>query len=217
MAFEQTTFRRYGRFYRNVGKYASRQEVLISVYLILSLFTISFFAAVFIRPTAITIARIWREIQDKKTIHAQLDKKITDLEEAQSLYASLDNDLPAVARALPENEDYLSLAQKLEYLAFVNEVKFVSSNFGAVEIYASEEPQTPPSSLGIHALNLSFQGSNQSILSFIEDIERLDRLVTIHSLTLIPAQDVSSAGGFNLSLAINSNVYSFPEGLDLGD
>src|SRR3989344_3411061 len=89
----EENFRRYGRYYRTARKYAQRPEVLISTSFILALFTISFFAIVAIRPTAITIAKLWREIQEKKTKQATLAQKIAKLEEAQPTYSALEEDL----------------------------------------------------------------------------------------------------------------------------
>lgn len=217
MASEQTSFRRYGRFYRNVSKYARQENVLVSAYFILSLFTISFFAAVFIRPTAITIAKIWREIQDKKQVNAQLDTKISALEEAQSLYISMEGDLTVIDNAIPKNSNYAKLAQELEYLASINEVDYLSQKFGAVTIYPKEVVGGGTvGSIGLHQLSLSFQGSFPRLLALISDLENFDRYLSIQSLNLTPLGTVSSSEDFQLSINIESTVYSFPDGLDLG-
>lgn len=216
MASEQTSFRRYGRFYRNVSKYAGQEKVLVSAYLILSLFTISFFAAVFIRPTAITIAKIWREIQDKKQVNIKLDTKISALEEAQSIYTSIESDLTVVDKAMPKNSDYLRLAQELEYLASINEVDYIFSDFGSVTVYPKEAVDETASSIGEHLLSLSFQGSLPKLQALILDLENFDRFLSVQSLTLTPLGGVNNSGDFELSVTIESTVYSFPEGLDLG-
>src|SRR4030067_2895956 len=139
MAFEQISFRRYGRFYRNAQKYASRQEVLISTYLILSLFTVSFFAAVFIRPTAVRIASLWREIQDKRDVYYKLEGKIRDLEKAQELVGAIENDSNYINRALPSNPEFSRFLKQIDYLVNLHGLEMTSAKYPPLEIYSESE------------------------------------------------------------------------------
>lgn len=212
MAFDQRYLRRYGHFYKNARRYASRKEVMISTYLIVSLFTISFFALVFIRPTAITIARLWREIQDKKAVHAQLEKKIQNLEKAQSLYTSIENDLILLERALPADHDYSRFLKEIEYLAFSHGIEIESAQYTGIVLYDSEAKEAK-SDLTEYSYNLTLRGSFLQIRPFVADLEKLDRLVTVRSIVINPTDQREDRNQYTLSLSIESLTYSFPENL----
>jgi Tfp pilus assembly protein PilO len=215
MAFDQKYLRRYGYFYKNARRYASRREVMISTYLIISLFTVSFFAVVFIRPTAITIAKLWREIQDKKIVHSQLEKKIRDLEKAQSIYSSIEGDLVFLDRALPSTPNYSRFVKEVEYLAFLHGLLLNSAHYDGIELYSSETALDSESILGEYSFTLGLEGSYSQLQPFISDLEKLDRLVTLKSLGFTPLKSPEGSERFVVSLSLDSLTYSFPEGVDL--
>ncbi len=214
MAFEQSSIRRYGRFYRNARKYASRREVLISTYLILSLFTVSFFAAVFIRPTAVKIARLWREIQDKRTVQTQLEKKIRDLEKAQTLYTSIEDELYLLERALPTEPHFNRFVQKIEYLSSIHEVRLHSGHYSSVELYRQEPATASSSELVAYPFDITLQGSFSGLKEFAQDLQSLDRMISLTSISMSPVASQEQEGIYELSATIESLMYAFPEGLE---
>lgn len=213
MAFEQS-MRKYGRFYRDARKYASRKEVIISSYLILSLFTIAFFAAVFIKPTAVTIAALWKEIQDKKDIYLRLQKKIGELEKAQQLYLQVEDDLDALDKALPKTVDFSKLVQQIEYLADINEVQLANAHYGAMEVYASEAAVPTTSELLEYPLTLNASGAFANLKAFLGDLENFERIVTLQRVKMNPRQDEEESDTTSITLSLESKTYSFPEGTD---
>lgn len=215
MAFDQKYLRRSGYFYKNARRYASRKEVMISTYLIVSLFTVSFFAVVFIRPTAVTIAKLWREIQDKKVVYTQLEKKIRNLEEAQAIFTTIEKDLVYLDRALPASHDYSRFLREIEYLGFSHGLEITSARYDGVELYSSNEASKEAKKIDEYSYTLSVKGSFSQIYSFIADFERLDRLVSLQSITIQPFSIREDINQYILSLSLDSLTYSFPEGLDL--
>lgn len=215
MAFTQTSSKRYGRFYRSARKYAARREVLISAYLILSLFTISFFALVFIRPTAVTIAKLWREIQDKKTVQVQLEKKIRDLAQAQNLYISIEDDLVYLKRALPEKPDFSRFVKEIEYLASSHGLQFATASYGDMELYSSDLATPSATQLSKYSFILTIHGLYSQLRSFLADLEKLDRIVTLHSVAISPSKRKEEIEIFELTLTFDSSMYSYSEGYSL--
>jgi Tfp pilus assembly protein PilO len=211
MEYSKLSTRPYGRLYRKARKYASNREVLISTYLILSLFTVSFFAAVFIRPTAITIASLWREIQDKKTVHSQLEKKISDLEKAQSLYTSIKDDLIYLDRALPEEAELSRFLKKVEYLASTHGLNYSSGSFPGLEFYTSELATPSAAKLDEYPFSISLKGSFSQFRAFLADLENLDRMAIVHLINISPVKDKKGEEVYTLVLFLSSSVYSFPE------
>jgi Tfp pilus assembly protein PilO len=214
MAFEQST-RRYGRFYRDARKYASKKEVLISSYLILSLFTVSFFAAVFIKPTAVTIAKLWKEIQDKKDVYSRLQKKIGELEQAQKLYTEVEDNLDLLNNAIPKTVSFSKLVQQIEYLADLHEVQLSNARYGAMEIYTAETATPAASELLEYPINLNATGSFTNIKYFLKDLERFERIMTVQLVRMSPIQDREGLGKARLAIFLDGKTYSFSEGLDI--
>lgn len=207
----QTTFRRYGRFYQSTRKYMQRREVLVSTNVILTLFTISFFAAFAIRPTALTISRLWREIRDKRTVQMQLTRKIADLGVAQSALADLGEDLSLLTAAVPATDEFSRLVRLVEYLASQQGLLLTASRFQDVTIYQSAEEATAGAAeVRSHPFSLSLTGSFRGMRSFIVDLERLDRFIAIRSLTLRPSREAGQEGTLGLQLTVELVAYSFP-------
>lgn len=215
MAFEQISFRRYGRFYRNARKYASRREVLISTYLILSLFTVAFFAAVFIRPTAIKIARLWREIEDKRDVYGKLESKIGDLEEAQELLVSIEDDLVYISMALPSDSELIGFLKKIDYLVYSHGLETASAQYPAFDLALEQEATSSASKLVSYPFNLELEGSFTQIQSFLEELENLDRIVGISVIDISPVEKKLAENRVQLKINIDANTYSYPEGKDI--
>lgn len=208
----KTTFRRYGRFYRNVRKHMQRKEVLVSSNIILTFFTISFFAVFAIRPTALTISSLWREIKDKRSVQKQLEEKISNLEEAQTALASMEEDLELLDNALPSSVEFPRLVKTLEYLASTHNLLISSSNFSNIELYISvAQASESASEIETHSFSLGLTGSFSDIRSFVEDLEQLGRLISIKSISVGPLREQIRVDALDLGTSIDSDTYSFPE------
>jgi Tfp pilus assembly protein PilO len=161
----QMTFRRYGRFYKNVRQQMKRKEVLVSTNIILTFFTISFFAIFAIRPTALTISKLWREIKDKKSVQTQLDQKISDLAEAQQALDSMEEDLILLTNAIPPTMEFSRFVQTIEYLVLTKNLIMSSNRFNNIELYVSaEEASASAAQIVTHPFSLSLKGSFSSIV-----------------------------------------------------
>lgn len=214
----QAQFRHYGRYYQSARKYAQRPEVLVSSSLILSLFTISFFAVVAIRPTAVTISKLWREIQDKKSVQEKLEKKIEDLAKAQAFLTASEEDLALLDLALPDNPEFSRLIRKIEYLAAKHGLLMPTNRFSGIELSNTTEATGPPTStpgFATHSFSLTLQGTFSQIRSFIEDVERLDRLISIAKLSIRPNKKQEKENIFELTMFVDADAFSFPEGENL--
>lgn len=212
----QLTYRRYGRFYKNVRTQMQRKEVLVSTNIILTLLTISFFAVFAIRPTALTISKLWREIKDKKTVETQLEMKISDLAETQSALALLKEDLVLLDNAIPPNMDFSRFARTIEYLASTHGLLITSNSYSNIELWLSaERASASATEIKTHSFLLKLRGSFSDIRSFIAELEQLNRLISITSVSIQPAKNQERRGLFDLNIGIDSNIYSFPEGVNL--
>lgn len=209
----KTTFRRYGRFYQSSRKYMQRKEVLVSTNVILTLFTISFFAAFAIRPTALTISRLWREIKDKQQVRQQLEEKIANLEEAQSVLSQVEEDLFLLDAAIPSSFEFSRFVRIIEYLIATHRLQLNSNLYQNIELYVSEkEASATAVAAQTHPLSIKMKGAFTDIRSFVTDLERLDRIISINSITITPSRKQQREGLFDLEVGIEAQTYSFPKG-----
>lgn len=211
MAFDyKTQFHKYGRFYRGARKYTQKPEVLVSINLVLTLFAVAFFAIVAIRPTTITIAKLWKEIQDKKDTQVKLEKKIEELQKAQLAYAKIEDDLHLLKLALPGDVDFSRLALEIEYLASKHGLFMSSNRFDPVDVYVSQDSELP-AGLQQHTFSLVVNGSYSQFRSFVDELENIDRLVTIHTATVNQTLDRRNLLKYPLGMSLDSSVYSFSD------
>jgi Tfp pilus assembly protein PilO len=209
----QTTFRRYGRFYQSSRRYMQRKEVLVSTNVILTLFTVSFFAAFAIRPTALTITRLWREITDKREVRTQLEEKISSLEKAQASLIDVEDDLTLLNSALPPTPDFSRFLRIVEYLASTHSLLLNSSRFQDIELYVSEQAASAAAAEVVtHSFSLSLRGSFSNIRAFLADLQHLDRTISLRTVSIRGSKKQEGADVFDLDFSVDADAFSYPEG-----
>ncbi|OGV91591.1 hypothetical protein A2783_04160 [Microgenomates group bacterium RIFCSPHIGHO2_01_FULL_45_11] len=88
--------------------------VKVSTALLLTIFTIIFFAIFAIRPTLTTIAQLLRKIEDQGTIKSKLDQKVAALATAHAEYLTIEPQLPLIDTAIPQEAELGLLARQIE-------------------------------------------------------------------------------------------------------
>jgi len=149
----------------------------------LTVFTISFFLLVAIRPTIVTVAKLSREIKEKREAEKQLDKKIDSLVTAQKIYAQNSNKISLLEEAFPQNNNFPTLAYFLEKSAQENQVQISTLSFEKVILSQSDSTKktknnNPYLEIGF---SVSAQGEYNNLKSFISSLENSRRLITIES------------------------------------
>ncbi len=199
--------------------------------IVLSLFTIAFFGAFAIRPTLKTIATLRRQIGDKTLVNHRLEEKINNLILAQEEYQRVEADLPTLYSLLPEKAEFPTLLRKLEVLTIENGATISGIQFDPIVLYGEAPPPpgqppaaTPakttsrnaeetntPAPIPIENLStplffsLVMTGPYENLLASLNQLTKLDRLITIQSVDL--------SGNTSLTVSIQSRAYYYP--LDL--
>ena len=76
----RSNYLRYRSFFLNIyNVYKRRPDLKMFMEILLSLGTISFFAAFALRPTALTIVDLLEQIDEKETTIEKMDQKIQNL------------------------------------------------------------------------------------------------------------------------------------------
>ena len=206
----RNSYLRYKTYFLNISsQYSKREDVRAYLELLLSLATVSIFAIFAIRPTLITIAQLFKEIEAKKATVAQLDQKINDLSSAQKIYDEEKNNIALLEIAVPKNPNPDSLVLQMEGAIGQNNVEVLAINVGGATLLGTPKEaattKTAPlpegaSSLG---LSLSFSSDYPALASLISDLERLRRPVKIDNLNISSSV---TAEGQELILVVNGRT-----------
>ena len=153
--------------------------VRISTTLILTLVIISFFGFFAIKPTLVTIIKLNKELKEKQEVNKVLGRKIDILSKAQASYAQVIDDLNLVERALPQKAGFNQFASRINFLAFSNNLVLLSVSFGQFDLVAP----SPQPGVNTLSLSLSVAGSFTDIKNFLQELENIDRVVQIDSVS----------------------------------
>jgi Tfp pilus assembly protein PilO len=132
-----------------------------------------------IRPTLVTIAKLNREIKDKKEANQKLQTKINAIVAAQAQYSKNLDNLPLLEEALPEKSQFPRLAFFVEENATASGVELKSLSFekiGAVE----QAPQSSSTSNSLY-FSLNVSGNYSNLKDFLNRLESSRRIIEINS------------------------------------
>ena len=177
---------RYKTYFLDVmSKYNERGDVKTYLEILLSLVTISFFSVFALRPTLLTIAELIREIQTEKEILTNVNVKITNLSQAQSLYDSQRAQIALLELGIPKRAAPDVFARQIEGLSQKHLVAIIGITTGEAlvlgeqsEIDSPEGENKNPLPGDANALTFSVKGrveisEFQNITSFLADFEKL--------------------------------------------
>jgi Tfp pilus assembly protein PilO len=156
-----------------------RKRIVSFCYIALTLFTISFFGIFAIAPTLSTISNLNKQYEDNKLVLNALNNKLTALQSLDSQYRNMQDDLTVIYDAIPKSTKIPKLARQIENIAAANNVTVTKLNFGTVEIY----PVAKHDPLYSFNFNVTTQGSQNDINSFIASIINFNRIIGIDRVT----------------------------------
>lgn len=172
---------RYKDFFLNiVAVYKKRPDLKVFLELVLSISTVTIFIVFALKPTAVTIIGLVKEIDEKEKIIAGLDQKILDLGTASRLYVENQEKLAILDLAVPEEPNPESIAQQVQGLAQKNSVEVLGLSIGQVTLIGKDsapkkDKDVTPLPENSHAIpiSISIKGSYPSLNAFIHDFENL--------------------------------------------
>ena len=199
--------------YQNIRQQIARRLKIIyqkpltkeTLNLILSLSLSLFFILFALRPTILIIVKLWKEIEIKQEIVKKLDKKITNLNQAQISLEKAKNLTPVVNKVLPPSADFPRFERELVYLALENNLQIASINFDQFYLIG-KTPETDPKKQISISFNSKLTGSFENIKNFLADLENLDRIVILEK-TIINTQSEKETNLLNLVISGEISYY----------
>lgn len=203
---------RYKSYFLNlIGRYKERSDVKAYLEIMLSLITISVFSIFALRPTLLTIGELIKEIESRKDTLSQMNNKITNLSQAQSLYDKQRTKIALLKTAIPKKADPISLARQIEGLSLKN--KAVVLGISTEKAYLgglndkrdqalADETNTSSNEL-VFSVQITAPLEQYSSLSgFLSDLENVRRIVKVDKL-VINVNEINEKENIQKSLIFN--------------
>lgn len=205
------SYLRYRTFFLNIYSiYKRRPDVKMFLEIILSLFTISIFATLALRPTVLTITQLLEEIEAKEETIEKMDTKIRNLQTAQNIYNQEQSRIVLLDQAVPEEPTPESFVRQIEGLASTRNVSVLGMSIGEVVLVGKEEEKkvsdevTPlPQNAGQVIFSVSVQGDYDQLDTFFNDLNSLRRPLKIDSINFNSAE---TEEGQTLVLVVQGRV-----------
>ena len=191
---------KYDLNYQKIRLAYQRPEIKASVEVILSVFAVTFLLLMAVRPTLATVAELRKKIEDYEIVDKKLSNKITQLTRAEQDLRKNSGSLYLFEKAVPDDFDYADLAKRIEIVTVEEGVFLESLNFSRIDITGEEvtdEKKDKRESFveGEFALVFSLNGEEMEIVSFLEKIEKLDRVVRLENVSIKKVEDKELPGG----------------------
>ncbi|HUW24509.1 MAG TPA: type 4a pilus biogenesis protein PilO [Patescibacteria group bacterium] len=198
----KTEYYRYRRYFFSLGKIGKTAPVRSFAWLSLTLFAIAFFAVMAIRPTLITIAKLNREIKDKKDASQKLQTKINAIVAAQALYARNLDHLPLLEEALPEKSEFPRLAFFFEENATASNVELKTLNFEKIGVSEKGSSSSSSTANSLY-FSLNVAGDYAYLKDFTRRLETSRRILKIDSAAF---SQVKKEEGWQLTLRVTGQA-----------
>lgn len=208
-SFSRVESNQFHRYYQKLQPIMKKPKMRASTTAVFSFLAISLFAWYAIRPTAQTIIHLRREIVDKTALNQQMENKITALIEAQEKYQSIENRLPVLKQALPENPDAIILARQLQNLAIYSGASISAIQIPSLPVLGQEATPgaklAPPKPLENFPISITLAGQYTSLKAFMDGLISMRRITSIDSIAfkLAPSKEIFT-NDLQLSLKLTS-------------
>lgn len=156
-----------------------KHKIIGAIYLILTLFTVSFFGIFAIQPTLSTISSLKRQYEDNERVDQALTEKLNALRTLRAQYDEITPSLELLFAALPKSPQVPQVVRKIEKIAQEHNTTISTFNIGTTEIF----PATKKSAaIYEFVFNVTVGGTSENIDAFIADIVNFDRIDTIDTI-----------------------------------
>lgn len=164
----------------------NKQKVTAYLYVIFSLFALSFFGIFAIGPTITTISNLNKQYDDEKTALKELQDKNAALKSLGAEYIDIQPDLGLIDNAIPQSPKIAELTRQLEVLATRNALVVQKLNTGLIELYPAKSVNSPIFS---YTFSINVIGAQDDVNTFTADVINMGRIISIEKLTTGKQQD----------------------------
>lgn len=187
--FKKLNNEKYGKYLELIPNFKKEraQKFTTVVLTIVAVIILAIFA---INPTLSTIANLQKQLEDAKFVTDKLDQKINNLSILQTKYETLREDLPIIYEAIPKSSEVPKFTGQLQALAKENNLAIVNAQIADID---------DSSDYSHFSFNISLRGKYQDILSFLDRVKNIQRIIDIEGINIAQASE-EQASVLQLSL-----------------
>jgi hypothetical protein len=194
-------------FWKNYEYYRKREDIRNYVELILNLVAISVFSLFAIKPTAITIIDLNKQIKAKEETIQKMNTKIKNLQQAQNFIDQERSSIDLLDKAIPKEPQAEEFIHSLGGIATLNNLTI--KNIGTESITILGTPQEVnksdlnlPEGTNMVTFSASFTGKFTDLDEFIKKLENFLRPVEFKQLSINKPQEKEGEKTEDLTLGI---------------
>jgi cell division protein FtsB len=199
-------------------QYQERQDLKTYTDLILTSLAIIIFSLFAIKPTAVTIIKLYKEMKAKEQTIQRMDQKISSLEQAEKIYNDNKDSIDLLNQAIPDSPKPEIFIRQIEGIAQTHSVTLSNMNLEEAvlkasdssqeDIIANQTPANTPIQESEQNASVRVTANYPILIDFLKDIEnmRSPYKFTIPSLTLYITRDSE-----DLYLEIEGGVLYLPK------
>lgn len=211
----------YSLYYQRANMLYQRPEIKASLEIILSVFTVTILIFFAIRPTITNIFALQKKIEDQTVLEKKADNKISQLLAATKAINDYGDQLNLYATVVPGSYSYFEYSKRMAILAsddnvtlsvlsmpggwMVGDKAVAGLDKEKVKKYISTD------STGITTMSVSFSiiGSQKDTIQFLSDLENMDRLSLVKSVsfTKVPKSEAQPVPALRTDAKVD--FYSF--------
>ena len=202
-------YSRYKGFYLNVlTAYKNKPDVKVFFELILSIIAVTIFSVFALRPTAITILGLYKEIKAKEELVAKMDTKIANIKSAQDLVLKEQTRLTLLDTAIPDSPRPDQFVRQIEGITAKDNSGLTGMSLGEATLLGEnrttssreDTEKLPAGALGLE-FTLTLASDYKSLYSFLSDFEFMRRPIKMGTVNISQSSDEEGNSSLNLGIS----------------
>ena len=183
-----TESKKYFRYYTYIEPVIKTPIIKTYGSAILTFTSLTIFIFFAIKPTVETILVLQKQLEDSKTVLAQVQKKSEDLTLAEKNFNSLDHQVSvSIQTAIPTKPDLKNFIQTLELTATRNEATISAFQISPIVIH-DKPPQSTSTTLQDIKFIFNVEGPYQNIKRVLQELNQSSRILSIDSVVFKKTQ-----------------------------
>lgn len=171
--------------------YKQRSDLQAFLEIILSLSTLIIFSVFALKPTALTMIALTKEISEKRDTLASLNQKITDLQTANNIYIENQSRILSIDNVIFTQPKPDVISKQIMGLAARNNIEIKGLSIGQLTVLGpntvpKDTSEIKPLPAGAQTINaaITVSGSYEGVNKFLNEFENLRIPIKIDSVTL---------------------------------
>ena len=154
--------------------------------LVFTLLALSFFGIFAINPTITTIVELRKKLADSELANQQLEQKIAALSALLQEYGELEEQLPAVFAAIPQDPQTVRLLSQIQTMAEDHNITVTELKSLPVSLKADKKAKKLKNAEKDKSVSFTLEGqaTYADFERFVADLTNFERIVTITQVTI---------------------------------